>query len=197
MAGRTGCCRTTASSPGLQLGDPGSIPGSTTTTVRGGGVDGNAKIVSDGNPPLLKIDGDVQKMGLDCSHDAWHGAYSAFMHWREAVAYAAGLPPLRLMEGFGNHYLTPRPWEQFLAQLPIKWECLKPDPLHILLRHSDCDGEIAPEDCTAIADRLDALIPVMPDEDGGGHIGNWREKTAQFVRGLRKAAAEGVPLAFH
>jgi hypothetical protein len=24
-------------------------------------------------------------MGLDTTHDAWHGAYSAFMRWREKV----------------------------------------------------------------------------------------------------------------
>jgi hypothetical protein len=29
-------------------------------------------------------------MGLDTSHDAWHGAYSAFTRWRNTVAAAAG-----------------------------------------------------------------------------------------------------------
>lgn len=38
-------------------------------------------------------------MGLDTSHDCWHGAYSAFMRWRRAVAKAAGIP-LDLMENF-------------------------------------------------------------------------------------------------
>ncbi len=29
-------------------------------------------------------------MGLDTSHDCWHGAYSAFGRWRRAIAEAAG-----------------------------------------------------------------------------------------------------------
>ena len=28
-------------------------------------------------------------MGLDCSHNAWHGAYSAFMRWRQKLADVA------------------------------------------------------------------------------------------------------------
>ena len=39
-------------------------------------------------------------MGLDTSHNAWHGAYSAFMTWRKKIAHLAGFPPLELMEGF-------------------------------------------------------------------------------------------------
>lgn len=45
-------------------------------------------------------------MGLDTSHNCWHGAYSAFMRWRQEIAKAAGIP-LMLMEGFyelGSRY---------------------------------------------------------------------------------------------
>ena len=83
------------------------------------------------------------------------------------------------------------------SQLPIKWECLKPSALHELLYHSDCDGEIPPDHCGAIADELEKLIPLLPDEEAGGHIGNWRTKTEQFVSGLRAAAISGEPLDFH
>lgn len=154
-------------------------------------------------------------MGLDCSHDAWHGAYSAFMRWRKEIAKVAGLPPLELMEGFycptrGNGhdiptiYLGPNTDDltrncitQLEASLPIRWDCLKPSPLHELLNHSDCDGEIAADRCGPIADELEKLIPLLPDGEAGGHIGHWREKTQQFVKGLREAAAAGEPLDFH
>lgn len=150
-------------------------------------------------------------MGLDCSHDAWHGAYSAFMRWRTEIARVAGLPPLCLMEGFFSPsngyaavYLDPHAsdlsrssLERLHEQLPIKWDCLKPSPLHELLYHSDCDGEIAADRCGPIADELEKLIPLLPDGDAGGHIGHWRRKTEQFVKGLRVAAAEGEPLEFH
>ena len=144
-------------------------------------------------------------MGLDCSHNAWHGSYGAFMRWRKMVAKVAGLPPLELMEGFyepldiktnepgmsGKAYLG-----NINERLPISWDVLKPSPLHELLYHSDCDGGIPAESCGHIADALETLIPMLPDEDVGGHIGNWRTKTQQFVNGLRAAEDAKEPLLF-
>jgi hypothetical protein len=146
-------------------------------------------------------------MGLDCSHDAWHGAYSAFMRWRNKLAEVAGLPPLQLMEGFfvKGEYTDPfrtlareypESAENFYACLPIKWDALKPDPLYYLLYHSDCDGHIPPGRCKRIAGRLEQLLPLLPDEDDGGHIGSWKEKTQTFIDGLRAAAAANEPLEF-
>lgn len=147
-------------------------------------------------------------MGLDTSHDCWHGAYSAFMRWRTKIAEVAGLPPLMFMEGFWQRgdYTDPlrayaKEWpelaENFYRSLPIRWEALKPDPLHVLLYHSDCDGEIDAADCGPIADSLERLLPLMPAGDGGGHIGSWHDKTAQFIAGLRAAAAAGEAVKFH
>ena len=144
-------------------------------------------------------------MGLDCTHDAWHGAYSAFMQWRAKLAEVAGLPPLELMDGFFNdsslyfgqlESLWADKKKRLEELLPIRWECLKPSPLHELLNHSDCDGEISADRCGLIADELEELIPLLPEDSGGGHIGNWREKTAQFVAGLRAASKAGEPLKF-
>jgi hypothetical protein len=150
-------------------------------------------------------------MGLDCSHNAWHGAYSAFHRWRCMLAKVAGLPPLDLMEGFfdpagyGSLYLGQKTDDTLCGNrrqnlqdsLPIKWACLIPDPLHALLCHSDCEGEIPSDKCGPIADSLERLIPLLPDGEAGGHIGHWRVKTQQFVDGLRAAAAAGEPLDFH
>lgn len=151
-------------------------------------------------------------MGLDTTHNCWSGAYGAFMKWRTELAKAAGLPPLELMEGFytplsasygstlehgaggGDPY-----WRISLLDeaLPISWECLKPSPLHELLNHSDCDGEIPWESCSAMADALESLIPKLPSGDAGGHIRNWRDKTATFVAGLRLAAELKENVEFH
>lgn len=158
-------------------------------------------------------------MGLDTTHNCWHGAYSAFMRWRQEVARAAGLPPLELMEGFfvpnfpkrdalviptfflgmqrDEDALFTRSIKRLEESLPIRWECLKPSPLHELLYHSDCDGEIPADRCGPIADALEAILPNIPMGSGGGHIGNWQAKTQQFINGLRDAAAKGEPVGFH
>lgn len=152
------------------------------------------------------------KIGLNCSHGAWDGAYSAFMRWRIKIAQVAGMPPLELMEGFytplkGGHKYdlptfytglaeNPHRLEQMDESLPIKWQSLKRDKLHILLTHSDCEGSIPSRQCAGLADRLEQLIELLPDEEDSGHIGNWRVKTQTFVNGLRAAAAAKESLKF-
>ena len=148
-------------------------------------------------------------MGLDTSHGCWSGAYSAFMRWRTMVAKVAGLPPIQLMEGYwpgvicyGDDVLDSRKPGQsllrgVLQELPIRWECLKPDPLHVLLMHSDCDGIIEHKDCKPIAERLKELIPRMPAGGGGGHIDNWLRVTQQFVDGLLEAHDGGSDVEFY
>lgn len=141
-------------------------------------------------------------MGLDISHDTWHGAYSAFMAWRSEIAHVAGLPPLMFMDGFYSEGILhgegtgTYPFSLLRERLPIKWECLKPSPLHELLFHSDCDGEIPWENCAAIADELEKLIPLLPKEPALGHIGDWGDKTSQFVTGLRTAFKKKQNLIF-
>jgi hypothetical protein len=72
-----------------------------------------------------------------------------------------------------------------------------PDPLIVLLAHSDCEGEIQEDFCGPLADRLEELLPLLGEEDGGGHIGSYTTKTEQFIRGLRAAAEAGEPVGFH
>lgn len=159
-------------------------------------------------------------MGLDTSHGCWHGSYSAFMRWRCEIAKAAGMPPLQFMDGFYNWkditledasaavkslgFAQEHEWARDLlsafycgGNLPIKWDCLKPSPLHTLLNHSDCEGNIPASECSGVADALEALIPLLPDGSGGGHIGDWRDKTRLFVDGLRVASKNGEDVLFH
>lgn len=139
-------------------------------------------------------------MGLDTSHDCWHGAYSAFMTWREKISEVCGLPPLRLMEGFYGGLGSPKTdYESVNNLLPIKWDCIKISrPLYVLLSHSDCEGKIDAKDCGPMADELEKLIPIfasLPDQ--GGHIGNWQHKTQKFIDGLRLAYSQGEDVDFH
>lgn len=162
-------------------------------------------------------------MGLDTSHGCWHGAYSAFMRWRQKIAEVAGLPPLSMMEGFWSAEQQRFPsgdqltldvaaatlerygdkdgaegLRRIMRRPPILWDALKPTPLHILLSHSDCDGIIESKDCGPIADALEALLPKLEKaDDGGGHIGSYAEKTRDFIEGLRLAASRGEDVEFH
>lgn len=143
-------------------------------------------------------------MGLDTTHGCWHGGYISFMCWREAVAKAAGFPPLPLMAGFfrsADFFMGSMGLRGESARLgemlPIRWDYYEKDPLVVLLTHSDCDGEIEAKDCGPIAERLAEILPKMPKGDGGGHIGDWRAKTQAFIDGLRLAAAANEPVGFH
>ena len=104
-------------------------------------------------------------MGLDTSHGCWRGPYSQFNEWRTEIAKICGFN-LYEMEGFRG----PRPWNR-----------LKPDTLHLLLNHSDCDGNLAWNDCAAIADRLEELLPQVSSSD----FLRWR--TQEWIKGLRLA----------
>ena len=146
-------------------------------------------------------------MGLDVSHGCWRGAYSAFHTWRSKLAEVAGFPPLELMDGF---YVSPQSaflevspyWKgkeqshPVLSRLPIPWKLFNKDPLSILLMHSDCDGSLPWQDCHRLARRLDRLVPLLPDEDAGGHIRNWRQTTRRFASGLRAAAKQREDVTF-
>lgn len=123
-------------------------------------------------------------MGLDTTHDCWHGAYSAFHRWRAKLCEVAGLGKIEERNGFGGN----KPWPES-------------DPLVTLLYHSDCDGEIESKDCGPLADALEKLLPALDrSEGGGGHIdrdGGYAECARRFIRGLRAAADAGESVGFH
>jgi hypothetical protein len=153
-------------------------------------------------------------MGLDTTHGAWNGSYSSFHAWRQEIARVAGLPPLDLMDGFYQDKGAVSPFclldyqfpigdelevhrmTKIRAQFPIKWECLKPNPLFILLSHSDCDGYINWGDCKKIADQLTKLLEKLSNKEVGGHIGNYKEKTETFIKGLLLAYENKEKLLF-
>jgi len=155
-------------------------------------------------------------MGLDTTHDCWHGGYIGFNVWRTMLAKAAGIP-LGLMEGHFDWELEDEdasnalgcratngeslPWLWELARgavgcVPIKWEALKPDILHVLLHHSDCDGELEAKHCLPLAHRLDELTPMMPDGRGDYPVELWRDRTRKFADGLRLAGGANESVEF-
>lgn len=125
-------------------------------------------------------------MGLDTTHDAWHGPYSSFHHWRIAVAQAAGLSIYeKPLKSEGKHPMWVMPDED--------------DILFVLLTHSDCEGEIAVEDCAPLADRLEGLLPAIIADEAKeyGYPDYYTTSTQAFIKGLRLAASLNEPIEFH
>lgn len=132
-------------------------------------------------------------MGLDTTHDAFHGAYSAFNRFRTIICEAAGgsYPPHK------DEKLDPRMFylpDGADTKYPGLWE---------FLTHSDCDGEISPEKCKQVADDLEALLPKIAEvalKEEGGHIahqGGYVEVTKKFIAGCRQAHQLNETLEFH
>jgi hypothetical protein len=143
-------------------------------------------------------------MGLDTTHDCWHGPYSAFSRWREALAVAAGYAVWLVCEDEKPHaYRRPvvmLDWGHLgtAAHLAGDWEETPGDPLLVLIVHSDCDGEIRPAQALPLADRIEELSASLPPEEHGAWPPDWmHSKSEKFVAGLRKAAAQGEPVRFH
>lgn len=125
-------------------------------------------------------------MGLNCSHDAWDGAYSSFQTFRLAVGKAAGYTIVD--EGRNSEYVN-LDWNNLTeSNVYGEWEKMPDDPLIIFLAHSDCEGEIKPEHAVAVAEALEKVVPKLT---------GWNKARAeQFAAGLRAAAAANEPLEF-
>lgn len=152
-------------------------------------------------------------MGLDCSHDAFHGAYSAFNRLRQFVCAATGpdgsYPPHyvygpggSVQEGHNGTLLRKPGLDEDMWYIGDDFDRETHAGLWEFLTHSDCDGEIAPDMCAKVADDLEALLPAMEAlgwAEHGGHIergGGYVATVKRFIAGCRDAAAKGEPLLF-
>jgi|JI10StandDraft_1071094.scaffolds.fasta_scaffold201429_2 hypothetical protein len=126
-------------------------------------------------------------MGLNTSHNCFSGSYHTFHALRAALADAAGLPPLDLMQGFLTEELLDNREKRLRLmrearnrgfppfQLPFRWDDLPHDVLHVLLRASDCDGSIPHAACLPLSERLMELAPrvaELPVEEEPDDVSN-------------------------
>lgn len=124
-------------------------------------------------------------MGLDTTHNCWHGAYSSFNTWRNKVAEAAGYK----MKDFDGVVGPDIDWDSITEDnLYGEWERAPEDPLMILIAHSDCEGKIPAEYTKPLADRLTQLHPIL--------FGPWKKKTQQFINGLLYAHSNNEDVEF-
>lgn len=118
-------------------------------------------------------------MGLDTSHDCWHGPYGQFMRWRTWLAAQVGLP-LQITEGFIDSILEESDLEKIQALMPYGLgepfmtarvsvdglvrgggfirQSIISHPLKPLLCHSDCNGRLRWWECRDIAIALLAVL---------------------------------------
>lgn len=120
-------------------------------------------------------------MGLDTSHDAWHGPYSSFNQFRTWVAAQLGIN-LKDCVGF-----TDKP----TIALDI---ALADHDLLPFLDHSDCDGKLTPEECRRIAKGFKELLKNVPEDNT--HWSNYQH-AVRFMKGCIRAANAKESIDFH
>lgn len=142
-------------------------------------------------------------MGLDVSHDAWHGGYGLFHLWRQCLANAYGVP-LELMEGFWDVKRLSQPdvikyFTEFpKPPLPISWDAVKvPEAVKELLHHSDCDGEIDAKTCGELAKELKRILPKITSLFPRWTDADVKDLTKKFADGCEAAFKANEPLDFH
>ncbi len=141
-------------------------------------------------------------VGLDCSHDAFHGAYSAFNRLRQEVCKAAGgrFPYFSDADtAYLREVLTAEPIESGRWYVPDEVTREAWPGLYLFLEHSDCDGVISSQNCKVVAEDLTKLLPLVSTE-GHGHLARKngaRDVLQQFIEGCLKAHAANQELVFH
>lgn len=129
-------------------------------------------------------------MGLDTSHNCWHGSYSGFKHFRNHLAQVAGYMVAEVK--YNNGYTAETilvDWGHLGKHLDGDWDETPEDALLVLIVHQDCEGVIRNAQTLALADRLEELLPDVSED--------WKAKTKQFIDGLRDAHSKGEDVDFH
>jgi len=122
--------------------------------------------------------------------DRPHWSCSGFNEWRGRLAKTIGID-LKKMEG----YAIIRDNNGFYESDPaaLKWPPTD-DPIFILLRHSDCDGEISTAECEKLLPRLEEMLALMP-RDQCWEIFDGKE-SEKFVGLLKVAIDKKKPVEF-
>lgn len=120
-------------------------------------------------------------MGLDTTHDAWHGPYSFFNNFRKDIAAQIGIN-LDDCIGFGGNCTID------LSKID--------HPIITLLGHSNCDGEITVEECRKTIIGIDQILDNL-DKDLIKNHEFFMTDLLQFKKGCEKAIKQNEPIEFH
>ena len=111
-----------------------------------------------------------RQVGVDLSHGDVHFSYRNFNCFRRKLALEICVEPSE-MEGFGGE---------------TSWDEIQ-DPLVPLLSISDCGGEISPQDCPFVANRLMEIVTASPDAPQD----YWKVRAIEVAEAMQIAADKG------
>ena len=127
-------------------------------------------------------------MGLDVSHDAFSGAYSAFNRFRRMICEATGGHWCDNVSGFEYWFMG----EGYGSD--------SHPGLFAFFSSSDCVGSFDPDTALAIANEMEALLPKLDNAPlDFGHIGRdggYRKVAERYIAGCRLAHANNEPLEY-
>jgi len=133
-------------------------------------------------------------MGLDTTHNCWHGPYSSFCRWREEIAKLAGYAVWKV--SYDDGMILPcimLDWGHITDEnLMGEWDYTPTDPLLFLFAHSDCEGVIHPKQAKLLYESLETLMISKENIDL-----YTSEKTYNFIEGLKLAVKKNEDIEFH
>jgi len=118
-------------------------------------------------------------MGLDTSHNCWHGPYSSFGRFRRCLGEQIGI---NLDEYLGYN-------QNGTKYLDSIEHDIKP-----LLNHSDCDGSLTVKESRQIAKGLTQILKNFNEELPSDY--NFKEKIIQFRDGCLDAVSKKQKVKF-
>jgi hypothetical protein len=118
-------------------------------------------------------------MGLDTTHNCWHGDYSSFMTFRIQLAKQIGINLLDFAGFDGNK----------------SWKYINHD-IKTLLKHSDCDGSISANQAKKIVSGLNSILENFKTTGDNFTDDRLKERIIQFRDGCLDAISKNESVLF-
>jgi hypothetical protein len=114
-------------------------------------------------------------MGIEFSHCDAHWGYTGFGRFRQKIANACG--------HIGNYY------DNLHDDTPVEMGKYAKD-IGPFLFHSDCDGELTPEEMKKIWPVLEHIVKLWDDDDYD------KNQALELIDGMKFAISENEPIVF-
>lgn len=134
-------------------------------------------------------------MGLDTTHDCFHGAYSAFNRFRQYIAKGCGgsFPP-HDPEFRDDDENKPLPGHWYYEPKIVPEE--HREGMTLFLGHSDCDGIFTPQEAIKVAKFLRWVAPRVQAVEWGHIQGPVDARILKFAEGCELAASRNENVEF-